>query len=501
MRLKSIHLQNFMCYRNSKVKFPNFPIVNIYGIDLDRNTSNGIGKSALKEAVLFALFGKTKVALSDIPRKGAKGACTVTLIFQTDDKEVEVKRTYRKKISSLDIKVNNEPITSHGVRDKVKYLGELIGMNYEGLVNFSIFDSIRFEDLSSLSSSEIKRLLKLTFNYDNFNKTYVNLKDTLRTKESVLTQMSQRKTHYYSDRRLSTLKQALMQFEHHIKGAHKKTEILNKIKYKLGSAIASKSTIVSRNSNTVRMLLSKNACPVCLTSLDNKVQILNSYQTEINECKQIITKYSTRVERANRYLRKANEFLEYTHKRTRKIIYCIMRLEAAKEHLGDIKEIQIQYNKYKAAADVLQRFEMYVLEHYVQYLEQIINDYLTRLTDISCKISFLKQGSIVTRSIDKFYMKLFRDNKEYSYMSLSSGERMLIAYAFKLAINTLNFRDTFLFVDEGLNKLDLPNRHKLLKMLQDSPFHQVFLVSHNDKFEGIPIIHITKKDNESTIQV
>ena len=46
-------------------------------------------------------------------------------------------------------------------------------------------------------------------------------------------------------------------------------------------------------------------------------------------------------------------------------------------------------------------------------------------------------------------------------MQLSSGERLLVAYAFKMAINTLSFKDTFLFVDEGLGRLDDNNRAKL----------------------------------------
>ena len=78
---------------------------------------------------------------------------------------------------------------------------------------------------------------------------------------------------------------------------------------------------------------------------------------------------------------------------------------------------------------------------------------------------------------------------------------MIVAYAFKLAINTLNFKDTFLFVDEGLNKLDVNNRNKLLKMLQNSPFCQVFLISHIDAFENIPKIYIEKKNDISIAEV
>jgi exonuclease SbcC len=500
MILKSIHLENFMCYRNTQVDFPTSKITNVYGIDIDRNTSNGIGKLALKEAILFALFGKTKINLGELVRKGATTPSKVQLTFELNNQTFIVSRTYHKT-STLEITVNGKAVRFSGVRQKQHYLEEVLGMNYETCVNFSIFDAIRFEDLSSLSSAEIKRLMQLLFNYQKFEQISINLKDAIRTNETLLNQLHHRSVHYYSTKRVNMLTTAQNDLQKQLNGAQKKIEALHDLKQKLGGQLATSQMIINKNTNRINWILAHNNCPTCKQPLNQKFKVLNECQQEVNEHKKVVQSSTVRLQRAERYLKQASQTIDYASQQLIRMHNLLNKLELAKQQTHNINQIEKAYNQNKISLNMLRKFEMFILEHYVQYLEQIVNEYLAKLTDITCKISFLKQGTLMTRSIDKFYMKLYRNYQEYSYMALSSGERMLVAYAFKLAINTLNFRDTFLFVDEGLNKLDTTNRQKLLKMLQESPFNQVFLISHDDTFEGVPIMHIEKKHNESTIKI
>ena len=172
--------------------------------------------------------------------------------------------------------------------------------------------------------------------------------------------------------------------------------------------------------------------------------------------------------------------------------------EAFKEK-QDLESVKTKQRELKVAVDTLLKFESFVLEHHVHYLEDTINNYLSQLIDIKCHISFINQGNLVTRSLDKFCLTLERNGSEYSYRQLSDGERVLVAYAFKIAINTLSFKDTFLFIDEGLNKLDQTNRQKLIQLLYSSPFNQIFVVSHDDSFTELPLIYIEKKNDESQV--
>ena len=513
MRLRKIHIKGFIIYSDAYLEFPDSKLSNVYGIDKDRNISIGIGKSALKEAVLFALYGKTNVNLSDLIKKG-EDKCTVALDFEVGDHYIELIRSY-KNTSTLDIKVDGKNVLYSTVREKQSYLEELIGLDYNGCVNFSIFDAVRFEDLSSLSSSEIIRLLQLLFNYNKFNKTLENLKDSHRQKDNLLTQLQNRKTHYFSEKRLQTLHLKIERLSSYLSIEQTKIGVLNNLRRTLSNKQASNITIIDKNKRLVGWIMSKTQCPTCSKPLDNKVQILNSFQSEINQSANDNFLLSNRLKKVDNALQVKSEIVQQINSSIVKANVWLSKLRGAQQETLDITNIEKERDKYKKAIEVLKKFELYVMEHYINYLEKIINEYLEPLIDIRCKLSFLNQGVVTTRSVDKFYMKLYRhesfQNKftkdfvlkehEYNFTSLSSGERMLVSYAFKLAINALNFKDTFLFIDEGLSRLDISDRNKLIQLLQFSPFNQIFVISHDGQIPDIPTIFITKENNASTISL
>ena len=499
MKLIKLQLQDFTCFKNTTIDFPDSKLTNIYGFDPDRGTVNGVGKSAIKEAILFALYGKTKVPLSElINKKGAK-ECRVILTFEVNNKRVVIIRSY-KGMTKLIIKVNGNEVDYSKLKDKRGYIEELVGMDYSTCVNFCIFDAIRFEDLTSLSSSEIKRLMQMLFNYEKFNSIYEKLKENIRSNGILLEQLRNRNIHHFSERRQEVLSRACKVLTEQIQSIRSKITMLNNLKYKLGGAIATCNTIISRNRNKIKWISDQTQCPTCKKLLTNKVEILNNYQIEINKNLIILKNTQSRVQKIERAVKKHNitRDSEVSPKQL-KVYNLISKLKQSQGNIVDTQKIQKNMNKQKMALNALKMFESYIMEHYTGYLEQIINEYLFKLTDITCKISFTKQGSFLTRSMDKFSMRLVRKEKEYSYISLSSGERMLVAYAFKLAINTLSFKDTFLFIDEGFNRLDKHNKNKLLKMIQNSPFNQIFLISHDDPSTSLPVLFLEKVNDESTL--
>jgi len=497
MILKKLTLKNFMCYESASIDFPQEKIVNIYGFDEDRNTSNGVGKSAIKEAILFALFGKTKVSLNELVRKGAS-SCEVLLICEVQNKVIEIIRKY-KRVSTLSIKVNGKEVDLNKIKLKKNYIIELLGMDYDTCINFSIFDAIRFEDLTSLSTTEIKRLLQLLFNYEKFNKSYANLKDQLKTNDNLLLMLKNQKTHYFSTKRLNTVQQYIRKNQNMIRFLDNKLKKATSLTLKITSCISKYNTLVDKNKRFINWIVTKENCPTCTKPLDNKIQILNKYQGEINKYQQIIQKFQKRLQIIENYTRSLQNNINSVNDKLFRASNILNRLLLTQKQTQDIKQVHLKSENLKLMLETMREFESYVMNYYVQYLETLINQYLTQLTDITCTLSFINQGNIVTRNFNKVILKLYRNDKEFQYMSLSSGERMLVAYAFKLAINTLNFKDTFLFIDEGFNRLDKNNRYKLLDMLRESPFRQIFLISHDDVFEDLPKIYITKKSDVSTV--
>jgi len=312
--------------------------------------------------------------------------------------------------------------------------------------------------------------------------------------------LQNRNIHHFSKKRQDILDKTLKGLTEQVESTRSKITKLNNLKYTLGGTIATCSTIISRNKNKIKWIASQVACPTCKRPLTNKVDILNEYQAEINKNEKVLEVTQLRVQKINRAIEihKVNKDERIAPKQTR-LYRLLQKLEQSQKNRIDTQKIQETIKKHQMTSEVLKTFEAYVMEHYTSYLEQVINEYLLKLIDIECKVSFMKQGSILTRSIDKFSIKLLRKGKEYPYMLLSSGERMLVAYAFKLAINTLSFKDTFLFIDEGFNRLDKYSKTKLLKMIQNSPFNQIFLISHDDSFASLPLIFLEKTNDESTI--
>jgi len=169
-------------------------------------------------------------------------------------------------------------------------------------------------------------------------------------------------------------------------------------------------------------------------------------------------------------------------------------LTSAEKYHKNTESIKQKIDNLKVLYELTNKFEEYVISHTIQNLEALINSYLSYLTDISCKIIYEHSGKA-----GKILIKIYRNNSEFLFQQLSSGEKMLVSYAFKLAINTFDYKDTILFIDEGLSRLDKNNRNKLLTMLQQAPFNQIFLISHDDNFKDLPTIFIEKRNDVSNI--
>ena len=224
--------------------------------------------------------------------------------------------------------------------------------------------------------------------------------------------------------------------------------------------------------------MNKDTCPTCFKPLDNKVDILNKYQQEINDCQQKAQELSNKIATAQKLIDIIKEKYEKLSDKLFKLNKREYELTSAEKYHKNTESIKQKIDNLKVLYELTNKFEEYVISHTIQNLEALINSYLSYLTDISCKIIYEHSGKA-----GKILIKIYRNNSEFLFQQLSSGEKMLASYAFKLAINTFDYKDTILFIDEGLSRLDKNNRNKLLTMLQQAPFNQIFLISHDDNFK------------------
>lgn len=128
---KLIELHNFMSWADAEVKLNDRNYVLVSGSNLnpkDSAKSNGSGKSAIFDAIVWALTGDTIRGAKDIKRIGNDDGTYVRMLFSVDNDEYELIRskdhtTYK---TNLYIIMNGENKSGKGIRDSEKLLAEYL---------------------------------------------------------------------------------------------------------------------------------------------------------------------------------------------------------------------------------------------------------------------------------------------------------------------------------------------------------------------------------------
>lgn len=130
LKFKKVKLTNFFSFENAEIILdrPGYTLVSgINQNQIDCAVSNGSGKSALWESIVWALTGETIREAKEVSRLGVKDTCSVELTFVVDDTEYVVIRT--KNPSNLKLIVNGEDKSGKGIRDTkgilLEYLPDL----------------------------------------------------------------------------------------------------------------------------------------------------------------------------------------------------------------------------------------------------------------------------------------------------------------------------------------------------------------------------------------
>jgi len=128
--------------------------------------NNGEGKSALLDAMTWALWGKARndrLAADDVVRLGADEA-TVSFDFGVGEALYRVvRRRHRKRGAALDLLVSDtgefRPLTSHTQRDTQAVINDLLRMDYETFLNSAFLAQGRADEFTRQTPAERKRLL------------------------------------------------------------------------------------------------------------------------------------------------------------------------------------------------------------------------------------------------------------------------------------------------------------------------------------------------------
>lgn len=165
---QKIKLNNFFSHGDSTVDFVDFDSCLLIGnTEGDYDKSNGSGKSAIFESILWALFGKSRSAVSNDVIKWGEVDCFVDFVFLIDSKEYRVVRRRNRKSSLGDIEfyVKDEDgdwvdLSGSTNTETNKNIEKEIRLDYKTFINSVYFRQNDISEFAESEPSKKKEILK-----------------------------------------------------------------------------------------------------------------------------------------------------------------------------------------------------------------------------------------------------------------------------------------------------------------------------------------------------
>lgn len=491
IEFKNIKFKNFLSYGNALIEivFNKFHTIHISGV-------SGSGKSAIMDAICFALFGKPF-------RQSNKGSlvnninqkdCFVSISFSKNGIDYIVERGIKPNI--FKIYKNGELIPEDSkIKDYQKYLEEnILGFTFISFCQVVLVGSVNFKPFMQLTSSERRNFVEEIVGIELFSIIQDISKKELAEKNNELTNINYKKIECgtklktYNQllknvgdnkrKKLIDLKSKLIgattvynKFDNELKAnQNKKTEI-----EKIFNAFNKKSMETALDSN--KKLLSqirskKNACqkyletlshencPLCKQSIsmdfaDEKTKTINSEIEIINKAlksvESDIEKQKQLIDKVNKVENQCNFIAQNILENHGELRFAEKGVENIKSKIDDLiheKDVIIDKTEKEQTEQNLKKYETESEKMYdeIEYLNQIIE--MTKDSGIKSKI-IRNYLPVINEKINLYLEELelpaqftFDENfnekilsgyqNDLKFESFSSGERARISIALML---------------------------------------------------------------------
>lgn len=440
----------------------------------------GAGKSTLgRIAIFFALFGDAEVPVGSLPTRGKEKTCAVELLIAKNEHIISIKREYPTKITIL---VNNvEQLENATTPDKEKWIAERFGdLNY--FRRFRMIDMKQGVNLLDEGPAVLRKTL-ISFHENALN----NIKSRLQERKSLYDKYNKDKLlvfkHYPSDRRLKILNECLAYNYNELKNVETQKRSLENITYSSSSGIAVEQNIIADLNKTLREINHGGTCPLCKHTLDfdTKHNLILDTQKQLESAQIKFNEYTNKFKEDKNKVIEVEKELQRLRKIQQKISYYKQRLDARfkqKDYVYTNKDIVL----VQSAIKTLDKFYASFILAHVKTLEPIINSIISKI-DFRAEFQLDRSGN--------FSILLHKDDKEFIYKDLSSGQRLLLSIAFQIAMLIEKGDIGFIIADEGFNNLDDVSANMLYEILKDLPF-QIISILHRmpNVPDGVKVINV-----------
>lgn len=182
--IKSVSIKNFFSYgpQETVIDLSGNGITNISGV-------NGVGKSTIIEAMLFALYGKTRQEkVADVVNRSIEKDCKVSVEFVGDDDEVYKVLRYRAHTTHKDkvyLFKGDKDISSKNTSDTNEQIIDYFGMPYVAFVNSTVFSTEFYSNFFAANNTDrlnifenILSLKEISYFYEEVKKIIKEIEES-----------------------------------------------------------------------------------------------------------------------------------------------------------------------------------------------------------------------------------------------------------------------------------------------------------------------------------
>lgn len=169
-------LKNFLSYRDATLDFRGLHTACVCG-------ANGAGKSSLLEAITWSIWGESRAGTNDdVIKAGAKDA-RVDFTFVSNNQTYRTIRTYRRgRSQGLSFQVQTESgefqsLDARGVRETQKYIEQTLKLDYDTFINSAYLRQGQADKFMSETASKRKDVLVKLLNLDIYDDLAAKAKD------------------------------------------------------------------------------------------------------------------------------------------------------------------------------------------------------------------------------------------------------------------------------------------------------------------------------------
>tara|TARA_R110002012_G_scaffold56933_4_gene146342 strand:- start:23423 stop:25009 length:1587 start_codon:yes stop_codon:yes gene_type:complete len=526
MKINKVEVSNFYSIKDATINFDKFKgIVLVKGKNKDTGGSNGAGKSAVIESVVWGLFGKTirKSTEEALINLYSKKACSVRI---TVDKDVVIERG--KKPTYLKFFVGGEERTQDNALATQKAIEEHLKTNYKVFLASTVFGQQNNIEFISATPEDKRTIIKNFLNMDSV----FELRDSVKQLKSKASQTIKKQTAIIAEHQKS-----LDSFDKKLLSLSKLKEAVEG-KYDEATLALSLDEVVSTERDNAALERTKVSIRTKMNEVDKKVLALkkrlkNPAESEpCDKCGQPITTpyHPKRIqveiqeqldlmtaceEHRDECISKQKE-LPITSTEYHKIIeYNQLKKETetfedlkteTKEKIQEAHDIKQEYN---SEYEIMRFWEKAFSEAgLVKYIIRNILTYFNGKTNFY--LSHLSKGKFFIEFDQELKETVLHNGQEINYISLSGGEKRKIGLAVMLGLQQLltlshKSENNLMFFDEVAENLDQDGLDGLYILLSElKKDKNLFVITHNNYLkslmDNVKTLTITKSKGISKVQ-